>query len=134
MADTENDVFPSSASSSSASPKKTKDCSSYTYWVRKKTGDAAPDPVPRKLSSQDIAVATASASVPLGSAWNQVCFVSSPPHISFSFFFLPSHIIVLIFFFFPSIYLFIIIYLFSGDVCCFLMPGLVIYILEILFF
>ncbi|MCO5547524.1 hypothetical protein L7F22_000974 [Adiantum nelumboides] len=51
-----------------AAPDEPKD-SSYTYWVRRRTEQAAPDPVPRRLSSHDIA------QVPqptiLGSVWNQ---------------------------------------------------------------
>jgi hypothetical protein len=48
--------------------------SSYRYWVREKSGDAAPLPAPRKL---DPAAATANGSgngnpPPLGSVWNQV--------------------------------------------------------------
>ncbi|KAH7302099.1 hypothetical protein KP509_23G056400 [Ceratopteris richardii] len=46
----------------------TKD-SSYTYWVRKKTEQAAPDPVPRKLSSFE--VAQVQQPTTLGSVWNQ---------------------------------------------------------------
>lgn len=43
--------------------------SSYTYWVRRRTEQAAPDPVPRKLSSNEIAQAPQP--TVLGSAWNQ---------------------------------------------------------------
>lgn len=43
--------------------------SSYTYWVRKENKDAAPLPVPRKLTPQDL---HNSNSNHLGSAWNQV--------------------------------------------------------------
>ncbi|KAH7388063.1 hypothetical protein KP509_16G055600 [Ceratopteris richardii] len=43
--------------------------SSYRYWVRKKTEQAAPDPVPHKLSSFDLARITQTTT--LGSAWNQ---------------------------------------------------------------
>jgi hypothetical protein len=48
--------------------------SSYRYWVREATGDAAPLPVPRKL---DPAAAAANDNgncytPPLGSVWNQV--------------------------------------------------------------
>jgi hypothetical protein len=48
--------------------------SSYRYWVREKSRDAAPLPAPLKL---DPAAATANGSgnenpPPLGSVWNQV--------------------------------------------------------------
>lgn len=43
--------------------------SSYTYWVREATGDAAPPPVPRKLTSQDL-LSTQSQPPTLGSVWN----------------------------------------------------------------
>lgn len=44
---------------------------SYTYWVREvKKEDAAPLPVPRKLTPHDLS--TQSSSSHLGSAWNQV--------------------------------------------------------------
>ncbi|CAN6220177.1 unnamed protein product, partial [Urochloa humidicola] len=42
---------------------------SYRYWVREATGDAAPLPAPRKLDAADIAANPAPAT--LGSAWNQ---------------------------------------------------------------
>ncbi|KAJ0965540.1 hypothetical protein J5N97_026678 [Dioscorea zingiberensis] len=42
---------------------------SYTYWVRETRDDAAPLPVPRKLSAEDISNQTQPAS--LGSVWNQ---------------------------------------------------------------
>ena len=51
--------------------------SSYRYWVREATGDAAPLPVPRKLDP----VANGNGNgnpPPLGSVWNQV---SSAPHL-----------------------------------------------------
>lgn len=44
---------------------------SYTYWVRQVTEDAAPLPVPRKLSPQDIISAQSHPSN-LGSLWNRV--------------------------------------------------------------
>lgn len=44
---------------------------SYTYWVRKKTDDAAPLPVPQKLTPQDV-LSTQPHSTTLGSAWNRV--------------------------------------------------------------
>ena len=43
---------------------------SYTYWVRKITEDAAPLPVPQKLTPQDPQSQPNSAT--LGSAWNRV--------------------------------------------------------------
>ncbi|URE43917.1 activator of 90 kDa heat shock protein ATPase [Musa troglodytarum] len=43
--------------------------SSYTYWVREATEDAAPRPVPRKLSADDLSKQPRSAV--LGSVWNQ---------------------------------------------------------------
>lgn len=42
--------------------------SSYTYWVREATGDAAPPPVPRKLTSQDLSAQSQPPT--LGSVWN----------------------------------------------------------------
>ncbi|KAK7379928.1 hypothetical protein VNO78_32184 [Psophocarpus tetragonolobus] len=45
---------------------------SYTYWVRKITEDAAPLPVPRKLSPEDVPLnQSQSQSTTLGSAWNR---------------------------------------------------------------
>ncbi|GLJ11221.1 hypothetical protein SUGI_0147470 [Cryptomeria japonica] len=46
-----------------------KSTSSYRYWVRETTVEAAPLPVPRKLSAQDLA--TQPQSAPLGSLWNK---------------------------------------------------------------
>ncbi|CAL9059465.1 uncharacterized protein LOC135625880 [Musa acuminata AAA Group] len=43
--------------------------SSYTYWVREATEDAAPRPVPRKLTADDLSKQPRSAV--LGSVWNQ---------------------------------------------------------------
>ncbi|PKA57893.1 hypothetical protein AXF42_Ash012432 [Apostasia shenzhenica] len=43
--------------------------SSYTYWVRETKGDAAPLPVPRKLTSEDISKQAQPAT--MGSVWNQ---------------------------------------------------------------
>ncbi|KAH0464833.1 hypothetical protein IEQ34_004936 [Dendrobium chrysotoxum] len=43
--------------------------SSYTYWVRETKDDAAPLPVPRKLTPEDISKQSQPAS--LGSVWNQ---------------------------------------------------------------
>ncbi|KAL2321411.1 hypothetical protein Fmac_030380 [Flemingia macrophylla] len=47
-----------------------KEVASYTYWVRKITEDAAPVPVPRKLSPEDVPPCQ-SHSATLGSAWNR---------------------------------------------------------------
>lgn len=52
----------------------TPEAASYTYWVRKDlkdSKDAAPLPVPRKLSPQDLHNSNSSSH--LGSAWNRVC-------------------------------------------------------------
>jgi hypothetical protein len=49
--------------------------SSYRYWVREATGDAAPLPVPRKLDAAAAAAnGTGNGNAPqaLGSVWNQV--------------------------------------------------------------
>ncbi|XP_004513129.1 uncharacterized protein [Cicer arietinum] len=46
--------------------KEVEEKSSYTYWVRKTTEDAAPLPLPHKLTTQD-----SSQSHHLGSAWNR---------------------------------------------------------------
>lgn len=46
-----------------------KESASYTYWVREVTGDAAPLPVPRKLSSEDISGLSHPPN--LGSVWNR---------------------------------------------------------------
>ncbi|KAL1217555.1 hypothetical protein V5N11_004722 [Cardamine amara subsp. amara] len=43
--------------------------SSYRYWVREATSDAAPPPLPQKLSNNDVALNTAPLS--LGSLWNR---------------------------------------------------------------
>ena len=63
-----------------AAPAPAEKASSYRYWVREATGDAAPLPVPRKL---DPAAAAANGNgngnpPPLGSVWNQV---SPPPRL-----------------------------------------------------
>uniref|UniRef100_A0A5B7BD44 Activator of Hsp90 ATPase AHSA1-like N-terminal domain-containing protein n=1 Tax=Davidia involucrata TaxID=16924 RepID=A0A5B7BD44_DAVIN len=42
---------------------------SYTYWVREVTQDAAPLPVPRKLTSEDLSNQSQPAT--LGSVWNR---------------------------------------------------------------
>lgn len=44
--------------------------SSYTYWVREAKVDAAPLPVPRKLTAEDVSIES-KASNHLGSAWNK---------------------------------------------------------------
>ncbi|XP_015868570.2 uncharacterized protein LOC107405999 [Ziziphus jujuba] len=44
--------------------------SSYTYWVREVTKDAAPLPVPRKLTPHDI-ISSQSQPPTLGSVWNR---------------------------------------------------------------
>ncbi|XP_008443651.2 uncharacterized protein LOC103487198 [Cucumis melo] len=44
---------------------------SYTYWVRETRQDAAPLPVPRKLSADDILASQASQPPTLGSVWNR---------------------------------------------------------------
>ncbi|KAB2068292.1 hypothetical protein ES319_A08G021200v1 [Gossypium barbadense] len=43
---------------------------SYTYWVREMTADAAPLPVPKELTAQDI-LSTQSQPTSLGSVWNK---------------------------------------------------------------
>ncbi|XP_010483377.1 PREDICTED: uncharacterized protein LOC104761907 [Camelina sativa] len=48
---------------------KTKEGSSYRYWVREATADAAPPPLPQKLRNNDVALNSAPAS--LGSLWNR---------------------------------------------------------------
>ncbi|KAF8035038.1 hypothetical protein BT93_C1150 [Corymbia citriodora subsp. variegata] len=47
-----------------------KESMSYRYWVRETTEDAAPAPVPRKLSSQDV-VSGSQSPAALGSVWNK---------------------------------------------------------------
>ncbi|KAM7258636.1 hypothetical protein ACFE04_014377 [Oxalis oulophora] len=51
---------------------KTEESSSYRYWVREATSDAAPPPLPKKLTPQEIHINTQSNSsvVSLGSPWN----------------------------------------------------------------
>ncbi|KAJ0524954.1 putative activator of 90kDa heat shock protein ATPase [Helianthus annuus] len=44
--------------------------SSYTYWVREVKQDAAPLPVPRKLTAEDVSAGSGSCTH-LGSAWNK---------------------------------------------------------------
>ncbi|XP_020245317.1 uncharacterized protein LOC109823421 [Asparagus officinalis] len=45
--------------------------SSYTYWVRTATEEAAPLPTPRKLTAEDISKRSLTNSNSLGSVWNQ---------------------------------------------------------------
>lgn len=52
---------------------KQKEGASYTYWVREATADAAPLPVPRKLTPEDI-VCNQTQQATLGSVWNKVRF------------------------------------------------------------
>ncbi|GJN39288.1 hypothetical protein PR202_gb28397 [Eleusine coracana subsp. coracana] len=47
----------------------TEKTTSYRYWVREATGDAAPLPAPRKLDAADLVANAAPAT--LGSVWNQ---------------------------------------------------------------
>lgn len=54
------------------SSEETNTTSSYTYWVRETKQDAAPLPVPKKLTKEDISTASNSSSNHLGSAWNKV--------------------------------------------------------------
>ncbi|XP_021899167.1 uncharacterized protein LOC110815624 [Carica papaya] len=49
---------------------KQKEGASYTYWVREATADAAPLPVPRKLTPEDI-VCNQTQQATLGSVWNK---------------------------------------------------------------
>ncbi|KAM3267159.1 putative protein isoform X1 [Capsicum chacoense] len=44
---------------------------SYTYWVREATQDAAPLPLPKKLTSEDLNNQANNAQTHLGSAWNR---------------------------------------------------------------
>lgn len=54
----------------------TEKTTSYRYWVREATGDAAPVPAPRKLDAADLAANAAPAT--LGSVWNQVSLLCQP--------------------------------------------------------
>lgn len=47
-----------------------KESMSYRYWVREATGEAAPAPVPRKLTPQDV-VSDSRSPATLGSVWNK---------------------------------------------------------------
>ncbi|KAL3368822.1 hypothetical protein AABB24_009570 [Solanum stoloniferum] len=44
---------------------------SYTYWVRQTTQDAAPLPLPKKLTSDDLNNQANNTQTHLGSAWNR---------------------------------------------------------------
>lgn len=61
---------------SAASEKQEQQGASYTYWVREATADAAPLPVPKKLSPDDI-LSNKSQPTTLGSVWNRVPFFLS---------------------------------------------------------
>ena len=50
--------------------------SSYTYWVREAREDAAPLPVPKKLTAEDVSKRS-QANNALGSVWNQARFFDS---------------------------------------------------------
>lgn len=54
----------------------------YRYWVRESGEGAAPPPVPKKLSADDVSKQQASQTNPsLGSVWNKV-FLCVPSFIS----------------------------------------------------
>ncbi|KAL9445124.1 hypothetical protein AB3S75_018173 [Citrus x aurantiifolia] len=55
---------------SAPSEKQEQQGASYTYWVREATADAAPLPVPKKLSRDDI-LSNKSQPTTLGSVWNR---------------------------------------------------------------
>jgi hypothetical protein len=63
------------ATATAAVEPSTEKATSYRYWVRESTGDAAPLPAPRKLDAADLAANPAPTT--LGSVWNQVRFVPS---------------------------------------------------------
>ncbi|GAB4854045.1 hypothetical protein Ancab_022626 [Ancistrocladus abbreviatus] len=48
-----------------------KQASSYTYWVRAATVEAAPLPVPKKLSPEDVSNLSSQPAATLGSVWNK---------------------------------------------------------------
>ncbi|KAH9805437.1 Aha1 N domain-containing protein [Citrus sinensis] len=56
---------------SAASEKQEQQEASYTYWVREATADAAPLPVPKMLSPDDI-LSNKSQPATLGSVWNRL--------------------------------------------------------------
>ncbi|KAK4368061.1 hypothetical protein RND71_011853 [Anisodus tanguticus] len=55
----------------SSADKQNEATSSYTYWVRGATQDAAPLPVPKKLTSEDLNNQANNPQTHLGSAWNR---------------------------------------------------------------
>ncbi|KAJ8564579.1 hypothetical protein K7X08_001039 [Anisodus acutangulus] len=55
----------------SSADKQNEATSSYTYWVRGATQDAAPLPVPKKLTSEDLNNQANNTQTHLGSAWNR---------------------------------------------------------------
>ncbi|KAL6873880.1 hypothetical protein ACP4OV_013962 [Aristida adscensionis] len=58
------------AATATAEPAAAEKATSYRYWVREATGDAAPLPAPRKLDAAALAAA-GPAPATLGSVWNQ---------------------------------------------------------------
>ncbi|OIT03500.1 PREDICTED: uncharacterized protein LOC109225566 [Nicotiana attenuata] len=54
-----------------AAEKQNEATASYTYWVREATQDAAPLPLPKKLTSQDLNNQANNPQTHLGSAWNR---------------------------------------------------------------
>ena len=60
------------AVSAETQPEAAATAASYNYWVREMTQDAAPLPVPRKLTSEDISNQGPNH---IGSVWNRV-FIS----------------------------------------------------------
>ncbi|CAN4097474.1 unnamed protein product [Withania somnifera] len=54
-----------------AAEKQNETTSSYTYWVRETTQDAAPLPLPKKLTSEDLNNQANDPKTHLGSAWNR---------------------------------------------------------------
>ncbi|XP_062179143.1 uncharacterized protein LOC133883742 [Phragmites australis] len=57
------------SATATAEPVAEEKATSYRYWVREATGDAAPLPAPRKLDAADLAANPVPTS--LGSVWNQ---------------------------------------------------------------
>jgi hypothetical protein len=68
------------AAAAAAATATSEKASSYRYWVREATGDAAPLPVPRKLDPTANGNGNGNPP-PLGSVWNQV---SHAPHLIIS--------------------------------------------------
>lgn len=60
------------AAAAAVSTEKQAETASYTYWVREVTQDAAPLPVPKKLTPDDLSKQSNHTSTHLGSAWNRV--------------------------------------------------------------